>query len=57
MACWWEGGSASCRAGVGSLLAALQELLEQRLGLAAQGRGRVQFYHPPSLEHQHSVRV
>lgn len=33
----WEGGSARGREGVGPLLAALQELPEQGLGLLAQG--------------------
>lgn len=41
--------------GAGSLLAALQQLLEQRVGLAAQDGGGVQLRHPPGLQHQHPV--
>lgn len=43
--------------GVGSLLAALQQLLEQRVGLVAQGDRGVQLHDPPCLQHQHPIRV
>lgn len=43
--------------GGGSLLAALQQLLEQRVGPAAQGGRGVQLYDPACLQHQHPVRV
>lgn len=42
---------------MGSLLAALQQLLEQGVRLVAQGSRGVQLHDPPSLQHQHPVRV
>ena len=52
-----EGGPGPSRGGAHSLWAALQQLLEQRVGLSAQGDRGAQLRHPPRVHHQHAVRV
>lgn len=50
-------GGVPSAGGVGSLLAALQQLLEQRVGPAAERGGGVQLHDPPCVQHQHPVRA
>lgn len=50
-------GAGPSRGGAHSPRAALQQLLEQRVGLSAQGGRGAQLRHPPCMQHQHPVGV